>query len=125
MKKFVPLIPVVMGILLSGCSVKYTPVVMETTTPKATWTLTEKVDVPLESGSTTHLKANTTWEYVGTIEQGDVYKTKDQIVTVKGSNMFEAYLVISGERLVGFYLPVENGFTRISKPIEIQRKILN
>jgi len=114
-----------MGILISGCSVKYTPVVMETTTPKPMWTLTEKIDVRLESGSTTHLKPDTTWEHVGTIEQGEVYKTKDQIVTVKGANMFEAYLVISEERIVGFYLPVENGYTRISKSIEIKRKILN
>jgi len=126
MKKTVQLIFLVVGLLIAGCSVKYTPVVIKTTTKsKPMWTLTEKINVTLQSGSTTHLKLNTTWEHVGTIEQGEVYKTKDQIVTIRGPNMFEAYLVISEERIVGFYLPIEKGYARISKPIIINRKTLN
>ena len=125
MEKSVRTICIVIGFLIAGCHVKYTPVALETDTPKPMWRLTEKVDIRLESGSTTHLNPDTTWDYVGTIEQGEVYKTKDQIVTIKGANMFEAYIVLSEDCIVGFYLPVEKGFTRISKPVEIKRKVVN
>ncbi len=131
MQKSIQLAIIITGLFIAGCCfdltrVKYTPVVMKTTTPpKPMWILMEKADVPLESWSTTHLKPNTKWEYVGTIEQGDVYKTKDQIVTVKGSNMFEAYLVLSQEEIVGFYLPFEESFAPIPRPVKINRKILN
>ena len=30
--------------------------------------------------------------------------------TVEGAHVHEAYLVIAGEKLVGFYLPVESSF---------------
>jgi hypothetical protein len=125
MKKSIQIILVVIGLLIAGCHVKYTPVVMKTTTSKPAWILAEKTELHLQSGSTTHLKADTTWEYVGAIEQGDVYKTHDQIVTIKGPNMFEAYIVLSEEHVVGFYLPVEKAYSRISKPIRIKRKIVN
>jgi outer membrane lipopolysaccharide assembly protein LptE/RlpB len=131
MQKLIQLVLVVIILIITGCCfdlthVKYVPVVMETKTPsKSVWMLTEKIDVPLESWSTTKLKSNTKWEYIGTIEQGEVYKTKDQIVTVRGSNTFEAYLVISEEKIVGFYLPIEKGFVKISKPIKINRDVVN
>jgi hypothetical protein len=78
--------------------------------------------VPLESWSTTTLNANTTWTFVGKIEQGDVYKSKEQTVTVWGSNFYEAYPVIKGGTLYGFYLPVEKTFTAIPKPKELKFK---
>jgi len=58
---------------------------------------------------------------VGRIEQGEVYKTKDQVVTVEASNMYEAQLVLSGSLVVGFYLPVERTFTAADPPQQIQR----
>ena len=131
MQKLIQLVLVVIVLMITGCCfdlthVKYVPVVIEIKTPsKSVWMLTEKIDVPLKSWSTTKLKPSTKWEYIGTIEQGEVYKTKDQIVTVRGSNTFEAYLVISEEQIVGFYLPIEKGFVKISKPIKINRDAVN
>jgi hypothetical protein len=91
--------------------------------PKQSWTLVEKADVKLESWSTTKLKAGTKWVYVGRIKEGDVYKTSDQIVTVEESNTYEAYLVLSGDSLVGFYLPVENTFSPLqhSVPLNVEK----
>jgi hypothetical protein len=76
--------------------------------------LTEDIDVAVGTGFLTKLKAGTKWNLVGKLEYGDVYRTNDQIVTVEGSNIYEAYIVVSGKQLVGFYLPAEEAFSPIS-----------
>lgn len=62
------------------------------------------------------------WQLTGSTKEGDVYKPLDQILTLECSNVHEAYLVVAGRDIVGFYLPVEKGFVnlseRISLPIE-------
>lgn len=87
-----------------------------------TWTITRDVDIKLDTGYKRKLKAGTRWDYIGRIENGDVYRTKDQILTVEGSNIYEAYIVVSGEHLVGFYLPANQTFSPLSSktllPIE-------
>lgn len=85
-----------------------------------TWTLNEDLDVSFE-GTTykTHLKKGTRWQEVGHIAQGDVYVTKDQIVTVEGSNIHEAQVVLSGESVVGCFLPVEGTFAPARKPVAV------
>ena len=68
------------------------------------------------------LRKATHWEQVGTIAEGDVLRSKDQVLTLECSNVHEAYLVMSGDKLIGFFLPVEKGFVphspSISLPIE-------
>ncbi len=117
-------------VVLSGCcfdltSVKQQPVTLRTSDMSMpAWVLQQNINVPLESWSTTHLNKDTTWQHVGHIEKGDVYKTKDQIVTVEGSNIHEAYIVISGGSLVGFYLPVEKTFSPVKATIKLPMKTL-
>lgn len=53
------------------------------------------------------------------IDQGEVYKTNDQILTIEASNIFEAYIVISSNKLFGFYLPVEDTFSPLEHPVEL------
>ena len=61
----------------------------------------------------------TRWDLIGTIPEGGVYKPKDQVLTVECSHVHEAYLVVSGGALIGFYLPVEKGFVPISPTIKL------
>src|SRR5262245_13830100 len=56
------------------------------------------------------LRKTTRWSQLGTIAEGDVFRSQDQVLTVECSNVHEAYLVMSGDKLVGFFLPVEGGF---------------
>jgi hypothetical protein len=77
-------------------------------------TLSQDVDVSLNTGYKRKLKAGTRWHCIGKIENGDVYKTKDQILTVEGSNIYEAYIVVSEGYLVGFYLPGNRTFSPLS-----------
>ena len=60
---------------------------------------------------------------MGTIPEGDVYKSKDQVLSVECSNIHEAYLVISQDSVVGFYLPVEKGFVKLNKAITLNLNI--
>lgn len=63
------------------------------------------------------LRKGTRWRMTGSISEGSVYKPLDQVLTLECSNVHEAYLVVSDCYLVGFYLPVEKGFVRLSEHI--------
>jgi hypothetical protein len=56
---------------------------------------------------------------VGHIQQGDVYRPRDTVFSVEGTNVHEAYLVLSGEKLVGYYLPAEHSYVTQSRPIDV------
>ena len=62
------------------------------------------------------LRQGTTWDFVGTIPEGEVYKPRDQVLTIEASHVYEAYLVLSNNSLVGFYLPVERAFAALPNP---------
>jgi hypothetical protein len=72
-------------------------------------------DTPCSNSRT--LRKTARWEQVGTIAEGDVLRSKDQVLTLECSNVHEAYLVISGDKLIGFFLPFEKGFVPHSPPI--------
>ena len=76
--------------------------------------LTRSVRVPLSTGYSTTLRADTRWQSVGTVAQGEVYRTRDQVVTIEGAHIHEAYIVVKDRALVGFYLPVERTFSPVS-----------
>ena len=113
-------------LLLTGCAfdlihVKLLPAQLDRSQPpKNSWTLARDTSVSLQSGFSTRMKSNTRWNHAGSIVQGDVYQTKDQVVTVEASNMHEAWVVVNDGRLVGFYLPVERAFTPASSPVALQ-----
>ena len=75
----------------------------------------------LPCGYSRTLKKNSEWILVGTIEAGEVYKPRNQCFTIECSNIFEAYLVTNNDELNGFYLPVEDGYVALDKPIIINR----
>jgi len=114
-----------LAVLLAACAfdlvhVKQIPAKIETNQlSKTPFILEKELDVSYGTGYSTKLKQGTRWNYVGTLTYGDVYKTKDQILTVEGSNIYEAYIVVSNDKLVGFYLPVEKSYSPISKPKEL------
>ena len=68
------------------------------------------------------LRQGTHWDCVGTIPEGEVYKPLDQVFTVECSHVYEAYLVMSKDSLVGFYLPVEKEFVSISNKMALPIK---
>jgi hypothetical protein len=122
------LIPLIVFGLFFGCAfdvirVKQEPARFETgTSNQDAWKLTEDVNIKLDTGYKRKLKSGTRWKCIGKIEKGDVYRTKDQILTVEGSNIYEACIVVSEGQLVGFYIPANQTFSPLSSkkllPIE-------
>lgn len=114
--------------LLAGCAfdlahVSFTPTMFAPRTDtNQLFTLKETIDITTAPCYKRTLRQGTRWELVGTIPEGDVYKSRDQVLTVECSNVHEAYLVISEGSLVGFYLPVEKGFVKISDAIKLPIK---
>lgn len=92
---------------------------------KSSFELLEEVHVSLGTGYSRKLIKGTRWGFVGVISEGDVYKTGDQILTIEGSNIFEAYIVVLEEKIVGFYLPVEKTYSPLSSPQELQVEVIN
>jgi len=73
----------------------------------------------LVSGWVSPLKPHTTWQKVGQTPQGDVYRTKDQILTVEASNLYQADMVVKDGEVIGFYIPTGLVFTPCSHPLKI------
>ncbi|HLQ02899.1 MAG TPA: hypothetical protein VK143_11445 [Burkholderiales bacterium] len=84
-------------------------------TPKNVFRVREPVNIKLDSGYTREIKAGSTWRFVGTVPQGRVFRPVDDVFTVEGANVHEAYLVLDSGRLVGFYLPVEGAFSPLKR----------
>ena len=80
--------------------------------------LQENVTIKATNARPSILNAGTHWMQVGFIDQGNVYKAKDQIVIVNSFNVHEGYIVVNDSVVVGYYLPVENTFIE-SKPTQI------
>ena len=105
------------SLLFSSCAapVKQQPAgVMQPAQAPKQFLVLEEVEVRLSTGYKTTIRPQTNWALAGTIAQGEVYKSRDQVLTVEGYDVHEAYLVVSGDELVGFYLPVEHNFAPIS-----------
>ena len=103
-------------------SVKQVPTNLEeTAASRSSFELGEEVQLELPAGYDRVLRKGTQWHFVGMIPQGEVYRTKDQVLTVEASNIHEAYIVVSSGRLVGFYLPVERSFSPL-RPVNLPIK---
>ena len=117
---------VICAALTFGCAfdltdVKHRPARLEPAEGEGTpFILT--ADTPINGapcGYSRSLRKGTRWEAIGRVAEGVVYRSRDQTLTVECSNVFEAYLVVAGQRLVGFYLPVEKGFSPLGEQIQL------
>jgi hypothetical protein len=77
--------------------------------------LSRDVPITLSTGYQRKVWARSGWRLVGGISEGAVYQPIDGIFTVEGAHVHEAYLVIAGRSLVGFYLPVERAFAPLTQ----------
>lgn len=122
------LLSCLLGILLNACAfdlihVKQIPTKIVTTNlSKTSFELEKDVNLDLNHGYTRKLKQGTKWNHVGTISYGDVFRSKDQILTVEASNIHEAYIVVESGKVVGFYLPVESTYSPLGDPQMLNMK---
>ncbi len=108
--------------LLISCSAKQLPLQSQieiAKEQKAFFQLNDEVEIKATNAKPTILKPGTRWMLVGSINQGEVYRTKDQVVIVNSFNVHEGYIVVEHNSVVGYYLPVEKTFVEsIHTPIK-------
>ncbi|MDB5871599.1 MAG: hypothetical protein JWQ07_1041 [Ramlibacter sp.] len=69
------------------------------------------------------LPAGSRWRPMGLLAQGTVYRPLNLVFMVEGQRVGEAYPVVKNDRLQGFFLPNEGGFSPI-KPVALSlRKV--
>lgn len=108
--------------VLNGCavSIKTTPVSLsppKSETAPRQIRIEQAATVTLDTAYERKIPADSIWRYTGTIAQGDVFRPVKTIFTIEGRQVHEAYLVLSGTRLVGFYLPGESNYSALSTPV--------
>jgi hypothetical protein len=114
--------------LLAACAfdvvhVTQRPAKLESAGPaSASFLLEDDATVDLGTGFNRVLRKGTRWEPVGRIAEGDVYRTRDQVLTVEASHVYEAYVVVTSGKLVGFYLPVQRTFSPLPDPVPLAMK---
>jgi hypothetical protein len=88
-----------------------TPVIEQ---PAGVIEILEDALIPVGPGYERVISRGSVWISIGRSLEGEVFKPVDRVFTVEGAHVHEAYLVLDGERLVGFYLPVERSFSPAS-----------
>lgn len=104
--------------LLCGCAVAHQPASMTPVAAENRLTLAAAVQLRLETGYERTLKQGSQWTRVGQVPQGDVLRPYQHVLTVEGSHIHEAWLVVNDGKLVGFYLPAEASFSP-QKPVPL------
>jgi hypothetical protein len=108
---------------LSACAaVQYTPTPLTpvaAATQPSERTLAQQATFRLDTGYERTLKAGSAWRQAGTIAQGDVYRPVGSVFTLEGANIHEAWLVVRGDALAGFYLPAERAFSALKSAVPL------
>jgi hypothetical protein len=81
--------------------------------------LQRPAELRIETGYDRLLAAGTRWRFAGVIPNGAVYRAAQGVFTLEGANIHEAYLVLRGEELVGFYLPVEQAYSPLKDTVRL------
>ncbi len=107
---------------IGGCAseVVRDPVALSASKSSQTLQLGSAAAVVLDSGYERQLAAGTVLVEFGRVPQGQVFKPLNRVLTVEGAHMHEAYPVLRGNSIVGFYLPVEKAFSPLSRPVSLQ-----
>jgi len=110
--------------LLAGCTseIVRSGVTLVESPERSRIEVAESTDVDSSSRYSREIPADSVWELRGTIPQGKVYRRSDGIFTIEGTQIHEAYLVLSGERVVGFYLPVERAYSPAREAVPLKIK---
>lgn len=115
----------VLAVALGGCASVTTSAAklsrVEADNARST-VLTKSVVVKLDTGYERVLPEGSVWREAGSVPEGAVYRPVGRILTVEGSQVHEAWLVVSHERLVGFYLPGEAAYSPLSAVVSLNLK---
>jgi hypothetical protein len=81
--------------------------------------LQQQIDIRLNTGYSRSLKGGSLWTDIGSVSEGEVYKPFQDVFTLEGAHIHEAYLVVANNTLTGFYLPAEQTFSPLDQKVSI------
>lgn len=113
-------------LLLAACAAEVTRYPTSLTPQGVTtgknYVVGSEVIYTLDSGRRRSIHAGMKFVEFGAIPQGMVLKPVDSVLVIGGAHHHEAYAVVDGNILTGFYLPVEKAFSPLPKPVSISFK---
>ena len=113
----------IIALVLVGCAspvdLRPTQLMQSSTSTQRFIIIKEQTDVKPANGYRRIIKSGSIWKYMGATPEGEAYKIQNDVFMVEGANMHEAYAVLDGEMLVGFYLPVKQAFAPLDPAITL------
>ena len=106
--------------LLAGCAaqVKVVPAQLAPLSqPAPEVVVASDLPVRLSTGYTRTVPRHSRWKAVGLLAQGTVYQPLNTVFAIEGRHMHEAWLVLRGGTLQGFWLPAEGNYSGLEQPI--------
>jgi hypothetical protein len=115
-----------MGMAACAPEVVRRPTQLTPLTETAGGTIEVLADLPIGVGPGYQrvIRKGDVWTRVGRISEGEVYKPVGRVFTVEGAQVHEAYLVLDGDQVMGFYLPVERAFSPMPRGTDTRLSIL-
>jgi hypothetical protein len=106
-----------LAVLLAACAPEVVrqpaQLVAVTEQSPGTTQILQEASISVGPGYRRVIPRGSVWTRIGRSTQGEVFKPVDRVFTVEGAHIHEAYLVLDGDRVVGFYLPVERAFSSV------------
>jgi hypothetical protein len=105
------------ALIVAACAseVVRTPVEISAASAERYFVTAAPAEIQLDSGFKRTIAKDTMFIEFGTIPQGKVLKPTHTTFTIEAKHMHEAYPVLIGERIVGFYLPAERAFSPLTQ----------
>jgi len=79
----------------------------------------ETVTIKLPTAYIRTVDKGSRWALAGQVPQGDVYRPVGTVFTIEGRQVHEAYLVVSQQAIVGFYLPGDRTYSALPTPVSL------
>ena len=115
----------ILALVLAGCAAEVVrqPAQLSPAPASGIRFINEKpASVNLDTGYSRTIAAGTEFIELGRIAQGRILKPTRATITVEGAHVHEAYPVVEGGRIVGFYLPVERAFSGLATTVDFPLK---
>lgn len=113
-------------VVLASCALPI-PRQPETLTPSTdgdgknqTIQVDEDLNVRLASGYSRVIRAGSVWKQSGTVQGRVAYKVTNDVFTIEGTHVHEAYLLLDGNSLEGFYLPGESAVSWLNTKVALK-----
>nr|WP_246291002.1 hypothetical protein [Paraburkholderia fynbosensis] len=87
--------------------------------------IVQPVFIKLATGYSRQVRGGSQWRPVGELPQGVVFQPVGGVFTIEGRQVHEAYLVVKGQTLTGFFLPRESHFSPLEPPQSITFERIN